>query len=212
MKRILRGRERDQTTRFIAFRSHWRFAAEFCTPGEAHEKGGIEGEVGYFRRNHWVPIPAAPELAALNAQLLAGCEADQHRTLAGRVQPIGALMQPERPHLLPLATEGFALAEVSFPRVDGAGCVKVRTNAYSVPVRVGTQVEVWHAGHCVARHARCYSRQQQVLDLEHYLDVLDHPPPGAVDIGPLASYDRPPPSLHSYDQLLVGRARAEGQP
>jgi transposase len=64
VKRILRGREHEQTTRFIAFRSHWRFAATFCTPGEGHEKGGIEGVAGYFRRNHWVPIPEAPDLAA----------------------------------------------------------------------------------------------------------------------------------------------------
>jgi hypothetical protein len=28
-----------------------------CTPAEAHEKGGIEGEAGYFGRNHWVPVP-----------------------------------------------------------------------------------------------------------------------------------------------------------
>ena len=309
VKRILRGRERDQTTRFIAFRSHWRFAAEFCTPGAGHEKGGIEGEAGYFRRNHWVPIPDAPDLTTLNAQLLTACQADWHRTIAGRAQPVGALMQLEQPHLLPLAAEGFDLAEVSFPRVDGCGCVKVRTNAYSVPVRVGTQVEarvypaqveVWHGGRCLARHARCYSRQQQVLDLEHYRDVLEHKPgalagatplaqwraqgrwpasydelwarfqerqgrqagtqamvavlqlgrvhgyarlqvcvaqalawgcadpaavrylltadtlahqpPVAVDVGPLAAYDRPQPSLHPYDQLLAGRASAEGRP
>ena len=43
VKRILRGRERHQTTRFLAFRSHWRFASEFCTPGAGHEKGGVEG-------------------------------------------------------------------------------------------------------------------------------------------------------------------------
>jgi hypothetical protein len=24
----------EETVRFMAFRSHWRFAAEFCTPGE----------------------------------------------------------------------------------------------------------------------------------------------------------------------------------
>jgi hypothetical protein len=32
--------------RFLAFRSHWRFAAEFCTPSEGHEKGGVEGDGG----------------------------------------------------------------------------------------------------------------------------------------------------------------------
>ena len=37
-------------------------------------------------------------------------------------------------------------------------------------------VELWHDGHCVARHGRCYGRQQQILDLEHYLDVLSRKP------------------------------------
>src|ERR1022692_2123890 len=52
VKKILRGHRREETARFVAFRSHWRFEAEFCTPAEPHEKGGIEGEAGYFRRNH----------------------------------------------------------------------------------------------------------------------------------------------------------------
>ena len=59
VRKILRGYRREETVRFLAFRSHWRFAAEFCTPGEGHEKGGIEGEGGYFRRNHLVPGPHA---------------------------------------------------------------------------------------------------------------------------------------------------------
>ena len=45
--------------------------SEFCTPGEGQEKGGVEGEVGYFRRNHWVPVPQALDLADLNRQLVA---------------------------------------------------------------------------------------------------------------------------------------------
>jgi transposase len=220
VKRILRGREREQTTRFIAFRSHWRFAAEFCTPAEGHEKGGIEGEAGYFRRNHWVPIPAAPDLDTLNAQLLTACSADQHRTLTGRAQPVGALMQLEQPHLLPLAAEGFALAEVSFPRVDGLGCVKVRTNAYSVPVRAGTQVEarvypaqveVWHGGRCLARHARCYSRQQQVLDLEHYLDVLEQKPGALAGATPLAQWRAQGRWPASYDVLWTQLQQRQGR-
>ena len=35
------------------------FDSFFCEPGErgAHEKGGVEGEVGRFRRRHLVPVP-----------------------------------------------------------------------------------------------------------------------------------------------------------
>ena len=43
-------------------------------------------------------------------------------------------------------------------------------------------VELWHEGRRVARHERCFSRQLQVLDLEHYLDVLERKP-GALAFG-----------------------------
>src|SRR3712207_8419081 len=76
VKRVLRGSRREETARFVAFRSHWRFASEFCTPAEGHEKGGVEGEVGHFRRNHLVPVPAVSDLDALKALLLAGCRED----------------------------------------------------------------------------------------------------------------------------------------
>ena len=113
--------------------------------------------------------------------LLAGCREDEARVLDGRTEPVGAAMALERPHLLPRAAEGFDLAEVAFPLVDKRGCIAVKTNLYSVPVKAGTRVEahvhplhveVWHAGPRIARHERCHSRRQQVLDLEHDLDVL----------------------------------------
>ena len=89
VKKILRGYEREMTARFIAFRSHWQYQASFCTPGEGHEKGGVEGEVGYFRRNHWVPVPAARDLAELNAKLFADCRHDENRMVAGRTESVG---------------------------------------------------------------------------------------------------------------------------
>ncbi len=194
VKKILRGHLREQTARFIAFRSHWRFDSEFCNPAEAHEKGGVEGEVGYFRRNHWVPVPKAMDIAGLNRQLLAGCHDDERRTITGREQSVGAALIVEREHMLPLAAEGIDLAHTTFPTVNSLGCAKVLTNAYSAPLKAGTLVqakiyasivELWHDGRCVARHERCYRRQQQVLDLEHYLDVLSRKPGALAGSRPL---------------------------
>jgi hypothetical protein len=221
VKKILRGYQREETARFIAFRSHWRFAAEFCTPAAAHEKGGVEGEVGYFRRNHWVPVPQARDWEGLNEQLLGACQQDQRRTISGRGQTIGVAMQAEQEHLLPLPLEGFDLAEVSFPRVDGSGCVRVRTNFYSVPVRAGTaveakvypaHVELWHEGECVARHERCYSRQQQILDLEHYLDVLEQKPGALAGSKPLEQWRKLGRWPASYDQFWEELIRRHGKP
>ncbi|WP_051979313.1 hypothetical protein [Edaphobacter aggregans] len=121
--------------------AHWQYQAEFCTPGEGHEKGGVECEGGYFRRNHWVPVPVAADLAALNRKLLEDCRADESRIVSGQTECVGTRLLAEKEHLLPLAAEAFDLAEVSFPRVDQTGCAKVRTNSYSVPLKPGSIVE-----------------------------------------------------------------------
>jgi len=64
--------------------------------------------------------------------------------------------------------------------VNNSGCVKVLTNFYWAPVPVGVEVEVkvhaayveiWHEGKRVARHERCFGRQEKVLNLEHYLSI-----------------------------------------
>jgi transposase len=217
VKRVLRGSRREETARFVAFRSHWRFEAEFCTPAEGHEKGGVESEVGRFRRNHWVPIPRAGDLEELNRRLLTECQMDEARTISGREQSVGTAMLIERAHLLPLAEEGFDLVEVSFPVVTSLGCVKVKTNAYSVPVKAGTTVEarlaaatveIWYEGKRAARHERSYGRYQEVLDLEHYLDVLERKPGALAGSKPLEQWRRLGRWPESYDrfwQALIDR-------
>jgi transposase len=220
VKKILRGFRREETARFVAFRSHWSFEASFCTPGEGHEKGGVEGEAGFFRRNHFVPVPAVRDLEDLNAKLLDGCREDEARFIDGREQTVGEALAIERQHLLPMAREGFDLVEVSFGQVNGLGCVKVRTNAYSAPLLPGTTaqiklsastVEVWHEGRCVARHARSYGRHQQVLDLEHYLDVLEHKPGAFAGSKPLEQWRRAGRWPVSYDLFWNGLIERHGR-
>ena len=220
VKKILRGYERELTARFIAFRSHWQYTAEFCTPGEGHEKGGVEGEVGYFRRNHWVPIPVAVDLAELNAQLLVACRGDEIRKLAGRSESVGAMLLIEKEHLLPLAGDDFELAEVSFPRVDQAGCAKVLANSYSVPLKPGlivearaysSLIEFRHDGERIAQHQRSYGRAQQVLDLEHYLEVLERKPGALRGSKPLAQWRAQGRWPASYDRLWEAMSLRHGR-
>lgn len=210
VRKILRGRQREETERLIAFRSHWGFQTEFCNPGQGHEKGGVEGEVGYFRRNHLVPVPQVASLEELNQVLVAACRADEQRRITGKPHTVGEALQIEREHLLPLPAEGFELAETSFPIIDGKGCVKVRTNWYSTPLKPGTRtrvkllpayVEVWQERECVARHERSFSRYQQVLDLEHYLDVLERKPGALAGSSPLEQWRQRGRWPESFDHL-----------
>ena len=197
VKKLLRGRQREETERIIAFRSHWGFRSEYCTPGRGNEKGGVEGELGWYRRNFLVPVPEAGDLAGLNMLLLDKCLASQQHTISGRAMTVGAAMEQERPHLLPLAEESFALEEVLYPVVDGKGCVRVKTNWYSTPLDAGvramvkvwpSQVEIFQDFECVARHQRCYGRGHQLLNLEHYLDVLEKKPGAMAGSTPLQQW------------------------
>ncbi len=83
--RVLRGTKRVEQDRFVAFRSHYGFKASFTTPGitGAHEKGGVEGEVGRFRRRWLVPVPEIAGWDELNDYLRACCLRDLDRRLDG---------------------------------------------------------------------------------------------------------------------------------
>ncbi|MEU4427678.1 hypothetical protein AB0F81_44235 [Actinoplanes sp. NPDC024001] len=55
------SRQRIENQRWTAFRSHFGLEVFYCRPGieGAHEKGGVEGQIGWFRRNRLVPCPAS---------------------------------------------------------------------------------------------------------------------------------------------------------
>jgi hypothetical protein len=63
--------------------------------------------------------------------------------------------------------------------------VKVKTNWYSTSLWPGLRVtavvgplavEIMHDNKVAAQHQRCYGRGHEILDLEHYLDVLERKP------------------------------------
>jgi len=104
VRKVFRGRRRAETERFILLRSHYLFTSEFCQPGlrGAHEKGGVEGSCGRFRRAHLVPVPTASDVSAFNAFLLTACGADDQRWITGRPQSIGQDWLLEQAQLQPL--------------------------------------------------------------------------------------------------------------
>jgi transposase len=192
--RVLKGRDRAEAERFVALRSHYGFDSFFCIPGKegAHEKGGVEGEIGRFRRRHLVPVPAVASLAALNQLITAADTIDHGRVITGRPVTVAAAFAAEQPAMLPLPAEPFDPARLLAARVDGRARVCVRQNYYSVPARYAgrrlpvrlsaTIVEVLDGPRVVARHERAAGKYAEILLLDHYLEVLRRKPgalPGA---------------------------------
>jgi transposase len=188
--RILLGRDRVENERFIALRSHYGFDSFFCQPGEegAHEKGGVEGEVGRFRRAHLVPVPRAGSLAELNAMIAGRMAADDDRRIARRAETVGEAFAAERARLHPLPAEPFDPTRLLSAKVDAKARVCVLQSWYSVPVRLaGRRVQVRLGAHqlevldpgsgrVVAVHRRSLHKHTQDLVLDHYLEVLARKP------------------------------------
>ncbi|MCP4400275.1 MAG: transposase [bacterium] len=63
VRKVLRGRHREDQASFVTFRASHNVEARCCTPGQGHEKGGVEGLVGYARCHDLVPVPEATSLA-----------------------------------------------------------------------------------------------------------------------------------------------------
>jgi transposase len=219
VSKVMCGRNRTETARWATFRSWYGFEAFYCEPGigGAHEKGGVEGEIGRFRRGYLVPVPRAGSLGELNARLAEADLADGRRHIGYRAASVAEDFAAEQRFLAPLPGEGFDTATVLWPRADKFARVSVGKCRYSVPARlIGSRVrvrvtanelEIFDGSARAAVHPRLTASGAEHLDLDHYLEILLRKPgalPGSV---PLAQA-RAAGTFTAAHQLLWDRARA----
>ena len=209
--RILAGRSRIEQQRFVQFRSHYLFESRFCTPGQGHEKGGVEAGVGYAQRQYFVPLPEVADWDTLNAQLLAACHANDARTVDRQPQPIGVAWQQEQPHLRPLPAYAFDGAVSREVTLNGYSQVTFESNRYSVPTNhayrqlvlraTPFEIRIVHQDQVLATHPRCYGQQQDIVDPLHYLPLLAQRPGAFEHAQPLRQWRKQWPP--AYEQLLA---------
>jgi Mu transposase-like protein len=181
---IRKSRSREEHPRWADFRKHFSIAPFYCEPGlrGAHEKGGAEGQVGYWRRNYLTPVPRVDSLDELNEAFARFEQAEEDRRIGMRIRTIGQDFAHEAPWLLPMPGEGFETGLAFSPRVDRYGMVAVQVCRYSVPVRfIGRpvhallrfdEVVVFHGRTEIARHPRLTAKGAERVVLDHFLEVL----------------------------------------
>jgi len=197
VSKVLAGRDRKEQSRWLAFRSWYSFEAFYCERGiaGAHEKGGVEGEIGRYRRRWMVPVPRASSLAELNAMLAEADERDDGRHIGFRAASVAADFAAEREFLGPLPGEDFDTGTVLWPRADRFARVSIGKCRYSVPaamigkaVRVkltANELTVFDGSRAVAVHPRLAAAGAEHLILDHYLEIVARKPgalPGSVPL------------------------------
>ncbi len=208
---VLEGHTRKEQERFVIFRSHYLFESHFCTPGQGHEKGGVEHEVGFARRNFMVPIPEVDSFDELNAHLLACCQADDQRQVDGQAVTIGAAWEMEKPFLMGLPEKDFDCCTIKPVSLMPYSQVEFETNRYSVPADILSsklvlkaypfRVKILHGNDTLAEHPRSYGRNQEIFDPLHYLPLLEQRPGAFEHAKPIRRWRKQWPAV--YEQLLA---------
>ena len=195
------------------------FEAFYCLPGTegAHEKGGIEGEIGRFRRRWFVPVPRVASLAELNAALAEADAVEDTRHVDGRAATVGDDFAAERGLLLPLPAEPFDTATVIWPRVDRYARISVGKCRYSVPARLigsrvrvmlsASELRVFDGPALAAAHPRLIAAGDERLDLDHYLEILVRKP-GALPGSAALAQARTAGAFTSAHEAFWAAARA----
>lgn len=199
--RIVGRRGETPTREFLRLESHYLFEHHFCLVRRANEKGHVESLLGFARRNFLVPVPEVESLEALNAELADRCREDLERRLRGKSMTKAELLAEEQEQLLPLPKQPFEARRLETAKANSLSLVRFDCNDYSVPTAyahhqvtaVGGigEVRLVVDDRVVARHRRCWGREQTFFDPRHYLALLERKP-GAFDYArPLENWELP---------------------
>jgi transposase len=218
VQKVLRGKRRLEQEAFVRFHAYCNFTPRFCNVGSAHEKGGVEGLIGYVRRNYLVPIPEATSLEELNEKVLKQCLAYGEHRLQGREKTVEELFEQEKSHLLPLPEVPFSNIQITEGKVDRYCTVIVDKNRYSVPTRYAglkvkvslgvDQVELYRDGVRVAAHRRLYGNNKWSLDPDHYLELIQQRPEAFHSARPIRQWRPKWPSC--LERLLEHFQQSQG--
>lgn len=186
VRKVLQGKKRQEQESFQRFRSYYSFESRFCTPAQGHEKGGVEGMVGFVRRNYMVPVPEAASLKELNERLLENCLQYGTHVIAGREESVSTLFEHEKKHLLRLPATPFSNVQVQPGKADKYATVIIDKNRYSVPSRYAgypvkvqllvDRIDIYFNGNKVASHPRLFNVNKWSLTPDHYLELIQQRP------------------------------------
>lgn len=201
VKKILKGRNREEQTGFASFRAQYLFESDFCNRASPWEKGGVENMVGYVGRNFFVPTPRFDSIEELNEHLLDWCSENALRVPSGRERTVGEFFREEAPCLLSLPKYPPECCKTYGVKADHQSIVSHETNRYSVPVAYANrklilkvfafEVVIAASDRVIARHRRSFERYEYVLEPLHYVPLLERKPGALLWAKPFKNWNLP---------------------
>jgi transposase len=218
--KILPDGRRELTTAFTRLISHYAFQERFGRPGKGNDKGKVEALVKFARRSQLTPVPRVASIDDLNADL----EAASIKRLSERAgrerSPIGERLLVDLAAFRQLDMGPFEACDLRTARVSSTALVRYRNVDYSVPTAYGhrdvmvkgfvDRVVISAGAEVIARHARSYMAGDLVVDLMHYLPLLEMKP-GALDQAAAMQKTELPPVFGEFRRLIEARMGTRGR-
>ena len=219
VQKVFVGKDRILQKEFIKFKAYYNFTPRFCTPGEGHEKGGVEGLIGYARRNYMVPVPQAKTLEDLNRMLLQECQAYGDHRISGKESSVNKMYEQEKHHLLDLPDIEFSNIQTANGKSDKYSTVIIDKNRYSVPTEYAylkiravlkvNRVDFYYGNKMIAEHDRLYNVNQWSLNSSHYLELIGQRPRAFASARPIKQWRESWPDC--YEELLARFCTSKGE-
>jgi len=189
------GLHAKATDGYAAMAAHYIFEPVFCNIASGHEKGLVEGLVGFVRRNFFVPVPHVNSLEEVDTILSERAEEYRSHKIEGKTETVGYRYALTRAALKPLPPFVFETAKKCETRVDDFALLKFEKNKYSVPYKfsgktvtvkaTGNKLSVFSNNEKIAEYIRDYSTGKTHYTLNHYMELIARRPRSAVDAAPV---------------------------
>lgn len=188
MKTVVLDRDGDAIRfhpRFIEVKSYYLFNARPCPPRRPNEKGRVERSIRYLRNSFFAGRHFS-DLEDVRAQF----ETWRNEVAHARKCPqdktitIAEALEMERPRLLSLPDSPLESCDVRAVVARKQPYVTFDTNRYSIPhhyvgvpvtaVASEEEVRVVYGEEEIARHYRCWLKNQTIEDPHHIKALVDH--------------------------------------
>lgn len=163
---------------------HYHFAARPCRPARGNEKGRVERTIRYLRDSFFAARPFT-SLDRLNREALEWRDqvALERRWPDDSSLTVAEAFEQERPRLLPLPAHPFECELTKTVRSDKTIYIKFDKNLYSIPqayvrrpltlAATAYTVRLLDGTAEIARHPRCYDREQRIENPAHIAALLE---------------------------------------
>lgn len=176
LKRIV-GQAPVFNRKYLDFSVHYGFGISACNVRKGNEKGIVESGVGYVKKNFLKGLEIS-DFSHLNPACKNWLENIANSRIHGETKKVPAeLFKEEYPHLQSLPLHPYDIGTISQVRASSQFRISLDSNRYSVPAEyAGNKLTMktypdrlcfYHEAKLIARHTRCYDRNQDIEDPDH---------------------------------------------